>query len=250
MPPVLPSRPRRKATSKPSKLSTLLKHDRTLLAARQTAGFAMDGLLIGLDEVGRGSLIGPVVGGAVCLPPTLTRPQRQALKWLDDSKKLSAPIRAELAEAIRSFCQVGIGVASQEEIDELNIHYASLLALYRAFLALCRDNNLCPETSPAYLLMDGRAVIPDLCSTRQQAIIKGDGKSAAIAAASIIAKEHRDTLCKGWALEYPGYDWENNMGYGTPAHLKGIQELGVTPLHRRHFKQVHQQLSLFDAVKS
>lgn len=227
----------KKTTSKKSKLAALLRHDAAILAERETSC-----RLIGLDEVGRGSLIAGVVGGAAWLPPVLSREQRRLLKWLDDSKKLAPPLRAELAEAIRSFCLVGIGVTTKEEVDELNVHYASLLSLYRAFDQLRQQAEQSQEEW--FLIMDGRAVIPDLDRTVQRAIIKGDGCSAAIAAASIIAKEYRDGLIRKLAEQYSGYGWESNMGYATPEHLKGIRRLGLTPLHRKNFKQVYQQLSL------
>lgn len=228
-----------KSTRKISKLPSLLRFDAGILA-----DLSEHCHLIGLDEVGRGSLIGSVVGGAVCLPRRLTREQKRLLAWLDDSKKLTAPIRAELSETIQSFCLTGLGIAEKDEVDELNVHYASLLALYRAFQQLCSKATLCPNTGDSYLIMDGKAVIPDFRPDRQRAIIKGDGCSAAIAAASVIAKHYRDSLIKHFSLEYPGYGWENNMGYPAPAHLKGIRELGITPLHRKNFKQVHEQLKL------
>jgi ribonuclease HII len=235
----MPSLAAKKSTGKKSKLAALLRHDAAILADR-----AESCRLIGLDEVGRGSLIAGVVGGAVLIPPVLTREQKRLLKWLDDSKKLLHPVRAELAESIRAFCLVGIGVTTKEEVDELNVHYASLLALYRAFAELCEQAGQSPEHPDWYLIMDGKAIIPDLSRSTQRAIIKGDGCSAAIAAASIVAKEHRDALIRKLAEEYTGYDWENNMGYATPAHLKGIRALGITPLHRKNFKKVHQQLLL------
>ena len=237
MPPVEASPKTRIA--KRSRLNELLKHDARILTTRSPGCH-----IIGLDEVGRGSLIGAVIGGAVCLPRELTRPQKKLLTWLDDSKKLTADVRAELSAAIHAFCLVGLGQASKDEIDTINIHYASLLALYRAFQELCQKAALCPDASDVFLMMDGRAVIPDYDRSRQQAIIKGDGQSAAIAAASIVAKHARDTMVKALALEFPGYDWEKNMGYGTPAHIRGIRELGLTPLHRKNFKQAQQQLSL------
>lgn len=200
--------------------------------------------LVGLDEVGRGSLIGSVVGGAVCLPKSLTREQKKLFSWLDDSKKLSAPVREELAQAIQSFCLFGIGEADKHEVDELNIHYASLLAVYRALEALCAQAALQPGGDDLFLLMDGRSVIPDYRQDRQRAIIKGDGCSAAIAAASVIAKQYRDSMIKSLAADHPGYGWEVNMGYPTPAHIQGIKTLGITPLHRKNFRKVHEQLKL------
>lgn len=222
-----------------SKLASLLKHDTTLLKERSNLC-----RLVGLDEVGRGSLISSVVGGAVWIPTKLNREQKTLLKWLDDSKKLTAKPREEIAEGIHSFCLVGIGIAEKEEIDDLNVHYASLLALYRAFAQLCKRANSTPEHPDWYLLMDGRAIIPDLPKSMQRAIVKGDGLSASIAAASIVAKVYRDKMVQGLAEHYPGYEWDQNMGYATPAHLRGIRELGITPLHRKNFKQAHQQLLL------
>jgi ribonuclease HII len=222
-----------------SKLTTLLKFDQGLLK-----DLSAECHLIGLDEVGRGSLVGSVIGGAACIPRSLTREQKKLLTWLDDSKKLTAPVRAELSEAIQSFCLTGIGEAEKHEVDSMNIHFASLLALYRAMLQLCERAGLCSQSGDLYVVMDGKAVIPDYRADIQKAIIKGDGSSAAIAAASVIAKHHRDTMIKALAEEYPGYGWEVNMGYPTPAHLRGLRELGLTPLHRTNFKKVHEQLAL------
>jgi ribonuclease HII len=229
-----PSKPR-----KQSKLAQLLRFDAVL--KKEYSGFPH---LIGLDEVGRGSLIDSVIGGAVCFPFRLTREQKQLLNWLDDSKKLTADVRAELSEAIHAFCHVGIGEASKAEIDQINIHYASLLALHRAFLQLCQQQQQAPNANAFFLIMDGRATLPDWPSHCQRAIVKGDGQSAAIAAASIVAKHFRDSRMKRLAEEYPGYGWEVNMGYPTPAHLSGLQTLGVTPLHRQNFRKVHEQLTL------
>lgn len=194
--------------------------------------------------MGRGSLIAGVVGGAVCLPRDLKPGQKKLLKWLDDSKKLTPDLRRELSEAIHSFCLVGLGSTTKEEVDELNIYYASMLCFHRALQQLCEKAGLSVDCPELYLVVDGKGLIPDIKRERQQAIIKGDGLSAAIAAASIVAKHHRDTYIKTLALEFPGYGWEENMGYATPAHLKGIRDLGVTPLHRRNFKRVHEQLAL------
>lgn len=194
--------------------------------------------------MGRGSLIGPVVAGAVCFPCEPDRKLKKLLTWLDDSKKLSADVRADLSEAIHAHCWVGIGAADKDEVDRLNIHYASLLALHRAFEALCDNAGLDRRTSDAFLLIDGRALIPDYRRERQKAVVKGDGTSAAIAAASVVAKHYRDSLCQEWARQYPGYEWESNMGYATPAHQRAMSELGLTPLHRKNFKKVMEQMSL------
>jgi ribonuclease HII len=224
---------------KRSKLTALLRFDARILAELTETTH-----LIGLDEVGRGSLIGSVIGGAVCIPRKITRSQKKLLTWLDDSKKLTAPVRAELSEAIHAFCWTGIGEANQSEVNEMNVHYASLLALYRAFQQLCDKAGISFHTANLFLAMDGKALIPDFPKEIQRAIIKGDSSSAAIAAASVIAKHHRDSMIKQVAIEYPGYGWNENMGYPTPSHLKGIRELGVTPLHRKNFKKIHEQLKL------
>ena len=194
--------------------------------------------------MGRGSLISSVVGGAVCIPRKLTPSQKRLLHWLDDSKKLTPTLRAELSEGLHSFCWTGIGEASIEEIQALNIHYASLLCLYRALEQLCHKAGLTLVNNDLRVIMDGRATIPDLPADMQTAIVKGDGSSAAIAAASVIAKHHRDMAIQRLAEHYPGYGWEVNMGYPTPAHLQGLETLGVTPLHRKTFKKVYQQLAL------
>lgn len=240
-----------KLTRKRSKLSELLRFDNAILSE-----LAENYHLIGMDEVGRGSLIGSVVAGAVCIPRTLSPSQKKVLSALDDSKKLSASVRAELSEAIHAFCLTGIGTAERSEVETLNVYHASLLAIYRAATQLAtnagiglpeitttglhesgqRDQPHLPVADNAFLLLDGKALIPYFRRDRQRAIIKGDGCSAAIAAASVIAKHHRDTEIISLAKAYPGYGWEKNMGYPAPAHLKGIRELGLTPLHRRSFR--------------
>ncbi len=218
-----------------SHLTALLRFDREMLK-----GCPEGACLVGVDEVGRGSLIGPVVAAAVCLPEKLTAPQRKALQFLNDSKKLTPQLRATLAAVIHETCQVGIGVAEKAEVDQLNVHHASLLAAYRAYQAVFSSSG----DERAYLLLDGRALLPDFPKPRQQAVVKGDGKSAAIAAASVVAKHYRDQWVIRLAQEYPGYQWEQNMGYGTPAHLEAIERLGLTPHHRVRFRLVQEQLSL------
>jgi ribonuclease HII len=215
-----------------SKLEALLRFDERLRTEKPDARY-----LVGLDEVGRGSLIGSVVGGAVCLPLHLEPGQCTALRSLDDSKKLDAATRATLAAAIPQIGVVGLGEADPAEIERLNIHHASLLALYRAFCRVCEQLNISPDgDDDCFLVMDGRSVIPNLPAARQRAIIKGDGQSAAIAAASVAAKHARDSRMIELARDYPGYGWEVNKGYPTPAHRRGIRELGLTPLHRKNFR--------------
>ena len=195
--------------------------------------------LIGIDEVGRGSLIGPVVAAAVIVPEDLSDEAKALLAPLDDSKKLLPNVRAELYQHIQMFCQVGIGEASQAEVETLNVYHASLLAAYRAYEALG------PAEGEELVLLDGKAVMSMLPKASQRAIVKGDGKSAAIAAASVIAKHHRDQWVIEMASQYPGYGWDTNMGYGTPEHLDGLSRLGRTPLHRGGFKAVREaQLAL------
>jgi ribonuclease HII len=214
-----------------SKLEALLRFDERLRAEKPGVRY-----LIGLDEVGRGSLIGSVVGGAVCLPLHLEPGQCVALRNLDDSKKLDAATRAALAAVIPQIGVVGLGEADPAEIERLNIHHASLLALYRAFCRVCEQLDVSPDGDECLLAMDGRSVIPSLPAARQRAIIKGDGQSAAIAAASVVAKHARDSRMVELARDYPGYGWEVNKGYPTPAHRRGIRELGLTPLHRKNFR--------------
>lgn len=194
-------------------------------------------LLIGADEVGRGSLIGPVVAAAVSLPSKLGRGEQRLLADLNDSKKLSPAVRERLAGAIRGFCRVGLGEADREEVDALNIHHASLLAIHRAFEALCGQLTK-EERENAFLLLDGRWLLPNVPKAQQQSVVKGDGQSACIAAASVVAKHTRDTYIMTLAEAFPGYGWETNMGYGTPGHKASIARLGLTPHHRTSFSTV------------
>ena len=186
-------------------------------------------LIAGVDEAGRGSLVGAVVIAAVILPENLY------LERLDDSKKLSAKVRETLydkicAESISYSC-VTVGV---EEIDKLNIYQATLVGMKRAVAGL--------EVKPDFVLTDAMKVdfgaeIPS------QSIIHGDALSASIAAASIIAKVTRDRLCDEWALQYPQYGFERNRGYGTKEHLDAIGKFGDCPIHRRTFNPVKSLLA-------
>lgn len=181
----------------------------------------------GVDEVGRGPLAGPVVAAAVVLDPA-TCPER-----LDDSKALTPRIREHLAECLRSCAHIGIGAATVEEIDEINILQASFLAMCRAIDAL--------PVRPDYLLVDGNR-LPAKLPCAAQPVIKGDSLSMSIAAASVLAKTRRDRLMVGLAQQHPFYGWERNMGYGTPEHLVGLKSHGVTLHHRRSFKPIHNIL--------
>lgn len=185
----------------------------------------------GVDEVGRGPLAGPVVAAAVTLNRQ-TLPQ-SLLEHINDSKKVTAKRRAWLHDALREYADISIAVVSVEDIDRLNILQASLLAMRQAIEGL--------KTAPTVALIDGNKA-PAKLSCQAQTIIKGDSRSYSIAAASIIAKHHRDQLMNTYAIEFPQYGWESNAGYGTAHHLKAIEIHGVTRLHRRSFSPVSKHL--------
>ena len=185
----------------------------------------------GCDEAGRGCLAGPVVAAAVVLPKNYKH------KVLNDSKQLSEKQRLELREEIKQKAVAwAIGVASPQEIDKINILNASYLAMQRAVDQL----GLIPEL----LLIDGNRYKPHN-DIPFECIIKGDGKYYSIAAASILAKTHRDDLMRALAEDFPGYGWETNVGYPTLAHRDGIREMGTTPHHRMSFQLLPSQLELF-----
>lgn len=184
-------------------------------------------VIVGVDEVGRGPLAGPVTAAAVRLDPT------DLPDGLNDSKKLTATRRLALCTAIHGQAQVCIAHASVEEIDRLNILQASHLAMCRAIAGL-------PE-APDMALVDGNRLPRDL-PCKGQAIVKGDGRCLSIAAASIVAKVARDALMVDLAQHYPGYGWEKNAGYPTKAHLDALRDIGVSPHHRRSFAPVHNIL--------
>ena len=176
--------------------------------------------IAGVDEVGRGPLAGPVVAGAVILPS-----DHEILR-LNDSKKLSEKRREEMNEIIRAEAvSVGIGIVGQERIDEINILQATYEAMRQALAQL--------EPQPDRILADA-VTIPGI-ETEQTAIVKGDAKSASIAAASIVAKVYRDHLMMDWDERYPVYGFASHKGYGTKAHIEAIREYGPCPLHRRSF---------------
>jgi ribonuclease HII len=181
--------------------------------------------IAGLDEAGMGPLAGPVVAAAVVFPPDC-----ELLEGIDDSKRLDASLRARLAEGIRKHAAVGVGVAEVEEIDRLNIYHAALLAMRRALQAL-------PE-EPEHLLVDARTV-PDV-SQPQNTFQKGDGINYSIAAASIIAKTHRDGLLEALDAEHPGYGLARHKGYATQAHQEAVRRLGPSPVHRRSFTFIRE----------
>ena len=181
----------------------------------------------GIDEAGRGPWAGPVVASAVILDP-LAIPE-----GLNDSKKLTAKRREILFDAISETAIVGVGITTVQEIDEINILQATFLAMRRAIADL--------SEGPAYALIDGNRVPPDL-GCEAEAIVKGDGRSVSIAAASIIAKVTRDRIMVTLSQQFPGYGWERNAGYGVKAHQEGLNRLGVTPHHRVSFKPIHKML--------
>ncbi|MGE5722052.1 MAG: ribonuclease HII [Sphingomonadales bacterium] len=180
--------------------------------------------LAGVDEAGCAPLAGPVVAAAVVLHRT------KFPRGIDDSKALSAPAREALYAKLQKTAKIGVGIASVEEIDRLNIYWARMLAMVRAVDALGFD--------PAMVLVDGNAC--PKWERKSQAIVAGDAKCRSIAAASIIAKVTRDRMMRDYALEHPGYGWETNKGYPTPEHYRALDRLGVTPLHRRSFAPVRQ----------
>ena len=181
----------------------------------------------GIDEVGRGPLAGPVISACVLIPEAnLDNPVWQEIT---DSKKISAIKREKLFEPIKELCFYGIAEANHEEIDQLNIHHATLLAMKRAYAAMVENN--CP--APMNALIDGKFA-PDIeCAT--QTVIKGDSLSLSIGAASIIAKVTRDRLMTKLHEEFPHYGWKSNAGYGTKMHIEGLQSHGLTPFHRLSF---------------
>ena len=183
------------------------------------------GLVAGVDEAGRGPLAGPVVAAAVILRAD------DCPEGLDDSKALSARRRATLEAEIkaRALCW-GLGVASVEEIDRINIFWATMLAMTRAVEGL--------GVNPTEVLVDGNR-LPQW-RWRARAIVGGDAIEPCISAASIIAKEHRDRMMRDAARAFPQYGWDRNMGYGTREHLAALRQHGASPLHRTSFAPVAQ----------
>jgi ribonuclease HII len=194
--------------------------------------FSARGLVIGVDEAGRGPLAGPVVAAAV----VLCRPRPSGL---DDSKKLSRDRRAELEAVIKRRCRWAVGVVDVVDIERLNIFGATMAAMTLAVEALCADLGEDPDD----VLIDGNLTPagrhPSWCWPARP-IVGGDATEPCISAASIIAKEHRDRLMRGLAEAHPHYGWERNAGYGTPEHLAALRLHGATPHHRRSFAPVAQ----------
>ncbi len=185
--------------------------------------------VVGVDEVGRGCLAGPVVAGAVCLKSD------ELLMELTDSKLLSESRREELSEMITLHHWTGIGMASVEEIEKINILQASFLAMSRAILDLEKKMQM----TAGHILVDGPYKIPETRIQRLQTpLIKGDLRCAPISAASIVAKVFRDHWMKAMAKEFPDYGFEKHKGYASPVHRKQIEKMGPTIHHRKTFKGV------------
>jgi ribonuclease HII len=182
------------------------------------------GPIAGVDEAGRGPLAGPVVAAAVVLDP------RCIPDGIDDSKALTAAKRAELHARLLDCARIGVGIATVEEIDRLNIFWATMLAMHRAVDAL--------GFVPAMVLVDGNRC-PDWPHT-STAIVGGDALCLSIAAASIVAKHRRDCMMIELDALHPGYGWASNKGYSAKAHFEALRTLGPTPHHRRSFAPVAQ----------
>lgn len=204
-------------------LRGLIQFDRLMLQEHPEAEF-----IIGTDEVGRGCLAGPVVAAAVILPPIMHGSDLETeLCRLNDSKLVPPDLRANLADRLKEICQWAVADASVAEIDEINILQASLLAMRRAVRKL-------KAKAPHLILIDGNKKIPST-RTKQVPVIGGDGKSASIAAASIIAKVHRDTFMIKLSEKFPEYLWNSNKGYRSNAHYQALEQVGITKWHRRSF---------------
>lgn len=182
----------------------------------------IQGLVAGVDEAGRGPLAGPVVAAAVIFIRPLNTPE------LNDSKQLTHEIREKIFSEICKHSLIGLGIADETEIDEINIYQASRLAMKRALLSLTR--------TPDFVFVDGKARLD--WPLPQMTVIDGDAKSACIAAASIVAKVYRDNWMTYLDSLYPEYGFKSHKGYGTPAHLQTITEKGPCPVHRKSFGPV------------
>jgi ribonuclease HII len=206
-----------------SRIVELIKHD-----LKEGKNF----VLIGTDEAGRGPVAGPVTACAVCFK-SVDKHLKEALKYLDDSKKFSAnsKLRKDIAEEIKKRSYYSIQHCTVEEIEKYNILQASLLAMKKA----CNDIiSQIQNSENILILVDGRIIIPNF-DFAQKGLIKGDSKSASIASASILAKVQRDELMIKISNDYPEYEWHQNKGYPTPKHLEAIRRHGITKWHRKSF---------------
>ena len=189
---------------------------------------AASGIVCGVDEVGRGPWAGPLVAAAVVLDRT------DIPEGIRDSKTLTERRRTAIAALLHETAACGIGMVEASELDRIGLTAANDLAMARAVAAL--------PVKPDFALTDGKRAPAGMpCPARP--VVKGDGKSLSIAAASIVAKVHRDALMTALALRHPGYAWETNKGYGTRAHAEGLAKLGITCEHRRCFRPVRELIS-------
>ena len=182
-------------------------------------------IVVGVDEVGRGSLIGPVYAAAVILKKSINK------KLLKDSKSLSKSKREILSNYIKQNSIWTVGKASVKEIDRINILQASLLAMKRAIKKI--------KKKPDIILIDGNQ-LPEIKNYKLRSIVKGDQKIPSISAASIIAKVTRDKMITNLGKKFKGYNWDKNFGYGTKQHLKAIKNLGITSHHRKTFSPINK----------
>ena len=200
-----------------------LKHEKLCLAP-----------VAGVDEAGRGPLAGPVVAAAVILPA------KGVPRGINDSKKLSPAERERLCGRLKDCAIVGVGIVEPDEIDALNIYWATMKAMTLAVDALGHQ--------PSHVLVDGNRL--PRWSYQATAIVGGDALSLSIAAASIVAKHTRDTIMIAHAESHPEYEWHSNKGYGCPAHLRALREHGPSPLHRRSFAPVAQAVRPMESLLS
>lgn len=197
---------------------------------------SLDGLVVGIDEAGRGPWAGPVVAGAVVFLDENI--EKSLLEGLDDSKKISAKKRENLYKILfeeeeKGKLAIGIGQASAQEVDEMNILQATFAAMKRATEAL--------NTKPQIAIIDGNQK-PKSFPYPTKTVIKGDGKSYSIAAASIVAKVYRDHLMSDLAQKYPYYAFERNAGYGTATHIEGLAKFGICEEHRKSYAPIKKIL--------
>jgi len=209
-------------------------------SVENSLGLQEKAAIAGVDEVGRGPLAGPVTAAALVINRTRSLGALSVL--IDDSKRLSASRRTALAPVIQTIATVGLGWASREEIDRLNILGATMLAMRRAVEQL----TMRLEGQVDFALIDGNRDPGLACPSRT--VVKGDRISLSIAAASIVAKVARDRVMADLAARYPGYGWERNAGYGTAEHLAALDRLGPTPEHRRSFAPVRAAAKKFDGT--
>ena len=192
-------------------------------------------IVVGIDEVGRGPLAGPVVAVAVYIKRSLWKNfivKYPEIIKINDSKKLSKKIREKIFKILTNIIPFGVGAASVKEIEEKNILEASLIAMERAYVSL--------KINADYVLIDG--INAPKIKSNIKLVKKGDNKSISIASASIIAKVVRDNLMKKLACKYPDFLWDLNSGYGTKLHINKIKSLGITPHHRKSFKPITKML--------